>query len=326
MLGRILPAILASVVALATTAGSTQDAAGGWDPPAETQPLLTIRAQAGRGEMSGSIGLDQQEYRGLVLTPTFDASGDLCPGSVRFGFDPSTLDHAPAAWHIEGKLVQLRQGEATVDLRWKRSVHRDDLRPDDAFSGQQRIVLRQGDSRVLDIVRTTKPTATRCDSFAVSYELRFEGPAPLAGAAIAYDLWLVQRDSDGELVTDRYQVTAKQGQQVEYFFRPVSYTGDGRRSSRDAAAILMNVFGTVRGRVRTDGNIDLTVDGARWFANAASSAAVGNQGRTMLTVHPDETIEVATNLPSGGLGELGDMNQVFAKHQTAIRITARRVW
>jgi len=31
-------------------------------------------------------------------------------------------------------------------------------------------------------------------------------------------------------------VTAKQGRQVEYFFRPVSYTPDGRRSHSGAPA------------------------------------------------------------------------------------------
>ena len=326
MVARIVTATVVSTLIFATAFGTAQEATGGWNLPLETRPMLAIRAQAGRGKMSGAIELDQQKYAGLVLTPTGSETGDLCPGSVRFGFDPSALAQAAVGWHIEGKLVALRQGEATVDLRWTRRVNRDDLSPREAFSGQQRVVLRQGDARVLDVVRTTKPTASACDSFAISYELEFEGPQALEGAAIAYDLWLVQEDSDGKLVTDRYEVSAKQGQQAEYFFRPVPYAANGQRATSDTAAILMKVFGNVRGRVRTDGNIDLSVDRSRWFVNAATTAGVGNQGRTLLTVRPGETIEVATNLPIGRLGEFGDLNQVFTNHRTAVRITARRVW
>ena len=100
-----------------------------------------------------------------------------------------------------------------------------------------------------------------------------KGARTLSDAAIAYDLWLVQQDADGELVTDRYKVTAKQGQQVDYFFKPLPNTAEGRRSDNGTTAILMNVSGAIRGRVRTDGNIDLTVDGSRSFTDAAATAA-----------------------------------------------------
>lgn len=46
----------------------------------------------------------------------------------------------------------------------------------------------------------------------------------------------------------------------------------------------------------------------------------------MLTVRPGETIEVSTNLPIGPLGKFGDLSQVFGKHRTAVRITAKRLW
>ena len=45
-----------------------------------------------------------------------------------------------------------------------------------------------------------------------------------------------------------------------------------------------------------------------------------------LTVRPGETIEVSTNLPIGPLGKFGDLNEVFGKHRTAVRITAKRLW
>ena len=305
-----------------------QQSSGGWEPPLETRPVLAIRAggDSGMGAMSGAIQLRENEYVGMVITPAFRNVEDLCVGGIEVSVGPANLDQGAAAWHVEGRLVELRQGEATIDLRWTRRINRPDLRPADSATWQQRLVLRQGDLGVLDVLRTTKPPSPGCGSFSLNYELEFEGPHALVGAAVAYDLWLVQQDGDGELVTDRYQVTAKQGQKVEYFFRPVPYAGDGRRADANSADILMNVSGTIRGRVRTDGRIDLTVDGSRWFTDAASTTGVGNQGRTMLTVRPDETIEVSTNLPIGSLGKFGDLNQVFGKHRTAVRITAKRLW
>lgn len=328
MFEKSLCAAAAFVLVLAGALSGAQESGGGWEPPLETRPVLTVRAggDSGVGAMSGSIQLRQDEYVGMVITPAFRNVEDLCVGGIEVGVSSADLDQGAAAWHVEGRLVELRQGEATIDLRWTRRINRPDLRPADPAAWQQRLVLRQGDGGVLDVVRTTKPPSPGCGSFSLTYELEFEGPQALAGAAVAYDLWLVQQDGDGERVTDRYQVTARQGQKVDYFFRPVPYAGDGRRADGHSADILMDVSGTIRGRVRTDGRIDLTVDGSRWFTDAASTAAVGHQGRTMLTVRPGETIEVSTNLPIGPLGKFGDLNQVFGKHRTAVRITAKRLW
>jgi hypothetical protein len=89
----------------------------------------------------------------------------------------------------------------------------------------------------------------------------------------------------------------------------------------------MNVRGAIRGRVRTDGHIDLTVDGSRGFMNAASTAWVGGQGRTLLTVKAGETVEVINELPVGGsLSGFGDLRRAFGNNRTAVRITAKRLW
>jgi hypothetical protein len=315
---------VASVIA--SSAGSdvrAQIPARGWDPPQEIRPVLTIRA----GQMSGSIELQKNEYVGLVLLPGFRDSESLCATSLQVGFNRGDMERAAAAWHVEGRLVDLRPGEATLDVRWTRRVNRHDLVPADSVAVEQRVVFRAGVNRILDLVRSTRRPVPECDSFGLTYEVEFEGPRELGDAAIAYDLWLVQEDADGELVTERYQVRARQAEQVDYFFKPVPFTADGRRSAAAPAAVLMNVSGAISGRVRTDGKIDLMVDGTRAFSNAASSAAVSSSGRTLVTTQPGETIEIEANLPlARGLPSLGDLNQIFGEHRTAVRITAKRLW
>lgn len=325
MLIKYLSACLAFL--LVASAGSdirAQTRPLGWDPPLETRAVLTVHLA--RGDGSGSIELRQHDYVGIVVKAAFRGAEDLCTSSLQTGLDAANLDDAAAAWHVEARLVEIGQGEATVDLRWTRRVNRSDIVPRDSYTSEKRLVLRHGDSRILDLVRTTRQPTPECDSFGFTYELQFEGPRDLSNAAIAYDLWLVHQDADGELVTDRYQVTARQGEQVGYFFRPIRYSADGRRAA-DAPAVVMNVRGAIRGRMRTDGNIDLTVDGSRGFMNAGSTAWVGGQGRTLLTVKPGETVEVVNELPVGGtLSGFGDLRQAFGKNRTAVRITARRLW
>jgi hypothetical protein len=318
----------AAVLVMTGGIGVAQEQRRGWDPPLETRAVLTVRDSIGRhGGASVSIVLSDREYESLVVTPGFRGDGDLCVSSVSSGFDRSALERAAVGWQVEGRLVELRAGEATIDLRWTRRINRRDIVAAGPVTWEKRLVMREGDRRILDLVRTTRQPSPECDTFGLTYEIEFRGPDQLADAAIAYDLWLVQQDADGELVTDRYQVTAKQGQQVDYFFRPVPYTADGRRSAADAAAILMDVAGTLSGRVRRDGNIDLTVDGSRAFTNVPATAAVSSSGRTMLTVRPGETIEVDTDLPlARQLSNVGDLNQVFGNHRTAVRITAKRLW
>lgn len=320
-----IPATMMSVlVLLGELNGTAQERAAQKNTSSETRPILSIAAERA-GE--SRIELHLNEFVRLVVAPTFREPDDLCVGSLEFGFDPTVLDRAAAAWLVEARLLDVGHGEATLDLKWTRRVNRADLTPAGSFTSAERITLREGDSRILDLIRTTHRSSAGCGSFGLTYGVQFEGPRTLSDAAIGYDLWLVQKDADGELVTDRYRVTAKQGQQVDYFFKPLSYTADGRRSDDAAAAILMNVSGAIRGRVRTDGNIDLTVEGSRGFTDAAATASTASHGRTMLTVRPGETIEVLTDLPvPGRLSRFGDLNRVFGNHRTAVRVTAKRLW
>jgi hypothetical protein len=89
----------------------------------------------------------------------------------------------------------------------------------------------------------------------------------------------------------------------------------------------MEVSGAIRGRLRTDGNIDLMIDGHRAFTDAAETASTGSSGRTILTVKPGETIEALADLAiPGRLARFGDLNPIFGSHRTAVRITATRLW
>jgi hypothetical protein len=320
---------LGVVILFTVFSAQAQEPTGGWEPPSEAQSVLVVRASTsgagGANFISGSFPLLAGEFSGMVLTPAFDKGGDLCTGSVMFSMNPGDLDLAPIAWHIEGRLLEMKQGVATVDLRWTRAVNRTDLVPSDRLSWQQRVAMREGDRGVIDIVRRQASSGTGCDSFALTYEVQFSGAATLSKAAIGYDLWLVQRGADGEVVTDHFVTSAQQGDAANYFFRQIAYGVDGRREDR-APKVKVGVSGSIRGRARTDGRIDLTVDGEVVAVDPGQSSAVGRRGRTLLTVRPGETVEVEAVQLAGRLRGVGDVGEIFANHRTAIRITARRLW
>jgi hypothetical protein len=302
----------------------------GWSAPVEIRPTLIVHATATGHErapaksMSASMELVADSYRSFVFMPGFATSDDLCPTSLRVSLNPADLEQAAAAWFIEARLVDMRDGEATVDLRWKRAVNRPDILPAGSFESGQRLVLREGEPGILDLVRVTGTEVRGCSSFGLTYELRLAGAARLADTAIEYDLWLVHTDARGRQVTERYRTSGRQGEEAEYFFRPIGFARDGERNAGQPALDL-RVSGAVRGRLRTDGRIDLTVGGESFVFNTERSGSVSTQGRTLLTVDEGETVEVELPAVGGQVNGI-DLGRIFEGQRTAVRITAHRLW
>jgi hypothetical protein len=230
--------------------------------------------------------------------------------------------NAAAYWNIKAKLVSVDADLVTFDLRWERVVNDPTLVPLESRSESTRISMHEGASGVLDLVRRREPPADGCANFAVSLEVGFSGPGELSNAAIAYEVWLIQRDRD-TVSTDRFRMSAGQGEQADYFFRPIYYEADGKRAQAPAT-FAVRVSGSIRGRVRSDGLIDLTVD-ARWGAGHPSGS-VGTGGRKLLTVKPGETVEIETPSGEGHLSGIDGLSDLMAGQRTAIRVTARRLW
>jgi hypothetical protein len=316
------------LLAVSLRAPDAQAPYSGWRQPTDAGATLTFRATAAGSESAHTnlltIGmvLANGDYAGVVFTPGFDDRGDLCASSVQASANPADLARGAASWFIEGRLVSVEQDRVTFDLRWTRRVNRPGLTPGDSFTSEQRLTLRDGDRGILDLLRSA-PSRSGCDSFGITYEMQMTGAAALSRASIGYDLWLVQEDADGRFVTERFQASAQQGRQVDYFFAPVGYTRDGRRVSGQSE-IAMNVWGLVGGRVRSDGDIDLTLEASSGFAT--EGMGLSSTGRTLVTVRPGETIEVPLDLPTGRLARVGDLGTVFGKHRTAVRLTTRRLW
>jgi hypothetical protein len=247
------------------------------------------------------------------------------------GIGRSNLQSGLVSWLVESRLVDIVKDEATIDLRWTRSVNQPGLTESGESTAEQHLVLRNGSHGVLDLVRAASPVNDGCGTLALEYDFRLEGAPALEQAAIGYDIWLVHEDVERPAQISRVSASAKQDDEASYNFPPMNYDRDGRRSQSNPA-VRVTVSGTVRGRVRTDGDIDLTIDAGRGYNaldhDGSGYASIWNHGRTLITVKPGETVETLIDPPSGdvSLRDVGRLSESFGGQRTAIRITARRLW
>jgi hypothetical protein len=307
----------------------------GWGTSGDVRPFITMGLSTGYHPGKGttrataSMPLEQGRYVGWRAESIGGPRG-LCQGGVAYSFSSPGELASTTNWQVEARLVELRGDTATIDVRWHRQVVPTGFVPDTPLALERRLVMQDGDRIDLDAVRSSESMEQGCDMIAMDIAFDLRGPDHLADAAISYDIWLVQSEPDGEIATERFESTGKQDEQVSYFFKPRRYNTDGSRAS-DAAdrdtVVTTGLSGAVRGRLRGDGLIDLSIDETR-FVGARHGGKSAN-GRKRLAVQQGETVEfevpVDPSLRKSANGK-EDLSVVVDRLKTAIRVTARRIW
>jgi hypothetical protein len=323
-----------AIVATAPRSAARQPTLG-WGTSGDVRPVITMGLSSGyhpsRGttRATASIPLEQGRFVGMKAERIGGRHG-LCQGGLTFSFPSAGEVASNANWQVEARLVGLHDDTATIDVRWHRLAVPTGFVPDAPLALERRLVMQDGDRVDLDSVRSSESMEQGCDMIAMDIAFDLRGPDHLADAAISYDIWLVQSEPDGEVTTERFESTGKQDEQVRYFFRPRRYDTDGSRAS-DAAdrdtVVTTQLSGAVRGRLRGDGLIDLSIDEARFVGDRGGGKSAN--GRKRLAVQQGETVEfevpVDPSLRQSANGK-EDLSVVVDRLKTAIRVTARRVW
>ena len=150
---------------------------------------------------------------------------------------------AAYAWHVDVRLLEVSANTIAVDVSWQRTSH---AAPDERVQYSQRLNLRQGESRTIDLIHVP---GSNC----LGAELVVEGdivdePA-VQGKIVEWDLWA----STGPKTTARQRLRSVQGNTTQFAFDSLAVPGSEREE---------HVFfaGTVTGRVRQDGNIDVALE------------------------------------------------------------------
>jgi hypothetical protein len=280
-------------------------------------PTLRLSIRALHPDAPGGVEASPswQLSRDTVAAPTVTAGSadyaDLCAvGAGGKSFQPGTR----VGWQVEGRLLDVDASGARVWIRWTRRVL--DSRVVDAgdLVREYEARLTDGDRIVLDLVRPPAGTNPECDGVVVQMGLEFSEAPDLANAVLDYDVWLVHREADGREVLDRMSGRGLQGHSVDYLFKRLRYDASG--FPNPDGPVDVELRGSVRGRVRPDGQIDLAVGATRTVLK--SRLGNGRGGSKQATIGDGETIEL--EMPSYDLKGSG-----FDTQRTAIRVTVRRL-
>jgi hypothetical protein len=319
--------VVAWAVGSMSTGGAAQKARGSGDRPTAI-PQLYVHAHSLPPTYSGVVSAgwsftDDRTNSSYIAAGTTEfpdpcalAGGDVVPGTEA-GPDPGAF----VAWQVDSRLKSVDAAGATFTLHWTRTVRDRNSVEADSMERQYDVRLAERERQVLDLVRTRGAAYPNCDGVALELELTFEDDPSVANTLLEYDVWLVHRDRQGRELTDHVQPRGFQGRSVEYAFRPIKYRDDGSIDS--AGGVTAALTGSVKGRVRPDGRIDLVVSAARMVMSRALGS--GDGGSKQATVADGETIELETPRLRGRLPVIGDLEPFFEGDRTAIRVTARRV-
>ena len=223
-------------------------------------------------------------------------------------------------WRIAGRLQAFDGAAATIELKWRRDVDAMGVEPSADFEQTLIWNAQEGSTRVLDLVRQAGST---CDAEVLEMRYILSGPDDLAQAAIGYDVWLVQPLPAGGRQVLRLSPSAEQGGSAPFAFPTLTVQERQPKPGASPMSLSLRVQGSVTGRVRPDGRIDLAVDAGRMVGRMPGLSS-GSFGRTRLIVTPGETVELQPP-PLNGTDD-GQYEPVLRDARTAIRVRAKRLW
>lgn len=233
-----------------------------------------------------------------------------------------------ATWRLDVRPVKTADEQAVVDVTWSRAMGQEAPETEQAL----RLVLTPGAPTPIDLLPVPSGAATRCSRFIV--ELGTQIGSNSGRAVLHYDMWLVQRDAEGRERAQRQQTNGVHAGETPFIFAPRYYGPDGVAADiAQPGGISTAITGKVRGRVRSDGSIVITLDTMRSGAIVEGHGSVGWSGLKEIVVKPGETIEVAIPPPGerrpdmdpDGRLRAAEIAEVLKRESAAIRITTTQL-
>lgn len=303
--------VLTIVIAATTLTRADLEAGTGATPVLHASIQALGPGGPGGAEASVSWDLSTTTVARPIVGAGSEQYPDLCAiSSGGPAFQPGTR----VGWTVEGRLLSSDVESARVAIRWSRQVMDPSLVGIGDMVREYEVRLQEGSQFVVDFLRPPPADASGCDGVVVRMWLEFKDPPELAREVLDYDVWLVHSDAEGRETLARSRGRTLQGQALTYRFPSVEYDGTGRFSP--AGGFRADFDGRVRGRVRPDGRIDLSVRAGRSVYKGALGQ--GSGGAKQATVASGETVEF--ELPA-----VGEHGPGFQAQRTSVRVTVRRV-
>ena len=221
--------------------------------------------------------------------------------------------HALHLWRATMQATKINEDEITLVVDWQRfdaigGRH-------EARAGDRRtITLKDGERHILDFVSSPAAGPGDCGSVLVEVEASLVDDPALANTTLGYDLWLVDEEPGGRQVTRHMEMAGRQRESIDFRFVPIGWSSDGSPATDNRRPdILVEVSGTIKGRLQPDGSMQIAVTPSRTVRVGDMSGSTGYREK-VLTAKPGETIRM--DIPPSGPGAV-------RTHQTSLSLTVR---
>jgi hypothetical protein len=207
---------------------------------------------------------------------------------------------AQYVWHFDVHMIEVKAGSLTFDLSWQRTSR---TPSDERLRYSQRLTLAVDETRPIDLLHSAP--GKDCGSVVIFAEAGIRSDPSLLTKTLEWSLWA----STGPKTSNHQTVKSVQGHAAEFMFEPLTVPG-----SENGEQMLF--FGTVIGRARLDGDVEVAIDVNRItmqpLANPAELIARfkerigGGVGvfRKNLTAKPGEAVKIV--VPTGLLRKTTD--------------------
>ena len=194
-------------------------------------------------------------------------------------------------WRFDVTLVEAITDRITFDLAWTRTSPRV---PDGSLTQKQRLTLREGESRPIDLIHGAP--GTECVSVALEVSAGIIDE-PVPEKTILWDSWF---GAGPQLEPTHKALTTAQGEGATFAFEPVATTLTRVNGTTDNSWI--QVDGQLRGRVRPDGRVDVSLSAERMVSSGRRpvprTAAqrrlgpAGGSGQKHFSIQPGEAVKI----------------------------------
>jgi len=250
------------------------------------------------------LAVGESQVWSLIVGLDRDAQGSTaaCKYNINIPAFPLPEMPAQAAVMFEARLTVRAASVERIelDVDWERYAHSGDGGRRKVAGDHVMLVLGEDQRRILDVVemRSTPEWGACYSNVGVEVKASMAEAPDLALRRIAYDLWLIDEGPGGPEATQRWQMAGKQGEARDFDFEPLRRPFPGGEGEASGGRVDTRIFGQVRGRVQSDGSLEVALLAKREDNPSHRHWAVGGAGEKRLRVSAGETIRLELPAPS----------------------------
>ena len=188
----------------------------------------------------------------LCVTGVFASESGTFPPEMQARIDKQQAD-ALYVWRFDITMLEVATDRIVFDLAWERTSR---SRQDDSLRRTERLILREGESRAVDLIHSTQDG--ECMGVVLDVVAHIAEDLELDAKTLEWDVWFTGASSGPA----HRALATRPGDRGTFQFDPVLLT-----STRPGSKTTLHVYGHLRGHIRGDGQIDVALTAIR-FVNS----------------------------------------------------------